>query len=476
VWARLGARLLTVAGLLSVILAAACLTAASAGARVVRDRATGKTLGIVPVPPMAPAHSLGANPVSASASATPTCSSQVDPTCSAPLTNRDRGPVQHAERDYLFLWDPGSTLPSGYVAGLQRWLNDLAAADYRTGHVSGTATGNPVSVVQQYYDFSGPHGTKRFVPDAVQDGGTITDRGPYPAKHCTDTYTHWAGGHELSYPLPQCLTVGQIQTELHRYIRLRHLPVGIDTEYFVITPPGVGDCADSTSSTCADQSYCGIHTTTGSGRYQIVYAVLPWLQKSTCDVSQTGTAPVHSAAVDTTVGIFSHELSESMTDPDLDGWRGPGGSGDEVGDKCAYQYAVGQTYFSFAGLPRAGRSYYNATLRGDHYLLQMEYDNWAHGCSQWDTQPQPVARISTPARIRAGRAWTFSLVHVSDPVGVAYVEWILGDGRTAQRTGGHSIRHSYARPGRYTVTALITDHAGNEVAETATVRVVNRRR
>jgi hypothetical protein len=61
-------------------------------------------------------------------------------------------------------------------------------------------------------------------------------------------------------------------------------------------------------------------------------------------------------------------------------------------------------------------------------------------------------------------------------VGVAYVEWILGDGRTAQRTGGHSIRHSYARPGRYTVTALITDHAGNEVAETATVRVVNRRR
>jgi len=463
--------------LVSAALAAGGLIPTSAGARVILDKATGQRFGIVPAPsvsrPLEPAL-VGADPFRTPEK--PTCSTAIDPSCGAPLTNPSRGPVQHSEQDYLFLWDPGLTLPSGYVAGIHRWLADLAAEDYRTGHAPGTATGNPVSVVQQYYDFSGPGGSKSFVPYDVQSSGTITDREPYPARRCTNSYWHWVSGQEVSYRLPRCLTVGQVQRELRRYTTVHHLPVGLDTEYFVITPPGVGDCTDGSSSVCADESYCGIHSTTGLGPHQIVYAVLPWLQNSTCDISEEGVSPLHSAAIDTILGVFSHELSESMTDPDLNAWRGPGGSGDEIGDKCAYQYAVGRPLFSFTGLPGIGGRHYNSTLRGHHYLLQMEYDNAAQGCTGWDTQVQPTARISTPHGARAGRLTALSLDQVSDPAGIAYVDWTLGDGQSARSLGARSIRHTYARPGRYAVTAVITDRGGNEVIETARLRILKPRR
>lgn len=456
------------AALLALALFAMGLAGSSAQARVVIDRATGQRFGIIP-PPSGPAGRTSSAPSAAERStATPTCDDLVDPQCSSPLTNPGHGPVQHGEREYLFFWDPNSAFPTGYAYEINRWLDDLVSGDYGTGHRSGGAVGNPISVVQQYYDLSGPGHTRNFIPYDLENAGTISDRDPFPPRRCTDSFDGSSGG----YTFPMCLTAAQIESEVRHWVTARGLPTGLDVEYFVLTPPGVGTCNDTTSSDCEITSYCGEHTLIPTRHSQILYALVPWLPGTNCDTTALGITPVYSSGVDNAVGVFSHELSETMTDPDLDAWRGPGGGSDEVGDKCAYFYAVGQPYLSFTGVPQtAGGAYYNLTLGRDNYLVQMEFDNRFGGCDQWDNDPAPLASLALPHRPRAETPAAFSLRHVVDPAGIAYVRWSFGDGRSGRSSGLARIEHAFRRRGRYTVQAVITDNHGNELRKTGRLRV-----
>jgi hypothetical protein len=478
---------------LAVAIAACCLLAAPAGAKVITDKVTGQKFGIVPTPPPPPHGIAGQRALIPRTPPTPTCdSAHVDSNCASLMTLHG-GLVMHGERVMLFFWDPnGFASEPGYVSDMQSWVNNLAANDYTTGN-SASAVGNPISVAQQYYDMSGPGGTKNFVPYAVTNGGTVMDTDPYPSPNgCTDSYLDYYAVTPPTPPptvtLATCLTAGQLIAELHSYIINHHLPTGINTEYFILTPPNVGSCDDGTSATCAIAQYCGWHTVLGlpsSPSTQIVYADMPWLAGTTCDVNRAeswANAPttypnLYTSGIDAVVGVFSHELAESMTDPDpLTGWFGSGGGADEIGDKCAYQYSVGLQYYDLTGLPATGGgAIYNTTLNGSNYLLQMEFDNSANGgaggCNQWDTDTQPTAAISPPASPRTGIPASFSLTGVSDPAGIAYVTWAFGDGSFGRSTGTASISHTYAAAGLRTVTAVITDNHGNELRDTAPVTV-----
>ena len=455
-----------------------CLIPSSAGARVVLDKVTGQRFGFVPAPTAAVTrnHRSGL-------AGTPTCDTSVDPTCASAMTLHSSSgvAVQHAENDYLFFWDPqGFSESPGYISDMQTWLSNVAAGDYSTGSTG--VVGNPISVVQQYYDMSGPGGTKSFVPYAVRNAGTIVDTDPFPASGCTDSYKDFYAPGQPTVTLATCLTAPQLIGELANYITAHHLPKGMSNEYFILTPPNNGSCDDGTSKACAISTYCGWHTAIGSGASQIVLADLPWLQGTTCDVNRAETVGgglsdpyIYSSGIDSVVGVFSHELSETMTDPvPGTGWFGPGGGADEIGDKCAYQYEVGGGAFGISSLPKTGGgSYYNTTLGSNNYLLQMEYDNRAGGCNQWDTDTQPTASLTAPSSATTNAPASFSLSSVTAPAGIAYVTWNYGDGSAPVVTTNAAAvqQHAFTTAGTYTVSAVVTDNDGNELNKTAQVVV-----
>jgi len=281
--------------------------------------------------------------------------------------------VQHGETDYLLFWAGSNyTVPSGpqwtaFQSGMQTWLTDLAGAD-------GTS-GNPISVTTQYYDNSGPGGSKSYIPYSVVNAGTIVDSDPYPANGCTDT-DHASPANTM----PVCLTDNQIQTELSNYITAHNLPVNLNTEYFVLTPQNVGSCFDASSTTCSYTGFCGYHTAAwiSSKSAYVTYANLPWAYNVTgCEVWQHPNANY----IDAVTGVFSHELAETMTDPlPGSGWTDASGGSGEIGDKCAYTYGGGG-YGSMTGMNGIAGGYWNIQLGADDYLLQQEYDNQILNCS-----------------------------------------------------------------------------------------------
>ncbi len=449
---RIGAALLVASVALCSVLVS------SAGARII-TAATGHKFGIVPAFHGSLSLNGSRSVARIAAAGTPTCDLQVDSQCASPMTYHN-GPVQHGENIILFFWDPsGFSSAPGYVAGMQTWVSDLAAGDFRPGNVPGVQVGNPLSVTQEYYDHSGPGGANNFVPYAVDNGGTVIDTDAYPASGCTDSYTN-ASNQQVT--LPTCLTAGQLYGEVSSYIQAHNLPVGIDTEYFMLTPQGVGTCADSTH--CAYSTYCGWHTAFGSPSTPVLIADMPW-QSGIPGCDLTGASSLHSTGIDPVVNTFSHELAETMTDPiPGSGWFGPGGGSDEIGDKCAYQFSVGQPAADPTGLSTApGGQFYNTLLNGHDYLLQMEYDNRAGGCNQWDTDTQPTAAMSVPSQVSPGSPATFSLTGVSAPAGVAYVTWYFGDRAATRATSAGSVHHTYSSAGGRTVTAILTDNHGNEL-------------
>ncbi len=99
----------------------------------------------------------------------------------------------------------------------------------------------------------------------------------------------------------------ELYGELSSYIQAHNLPTGIDTEYFMLTPQGVGTCSDSTH--CAFSTYCGWHTAFGSTSNPVLIADMPWQAGvQGCDV--TGASSLHSSGIDPVVNTFSHELAE----------------------------------------------------------------------------------------------------------------------------------------------------------------------
>ena len=80
-----------------------------------------------------------------------------------------------------------------------------------------------------------------------------------------------------------------------------------------------------------------------------------------------------------------------------------------------------------------------------------------------------IASASAPLTVAAGVPATFSLQARDDQSGLTSASWRYGAGPTVQ---GASQRHVFARPGRFRVTAIATDAAGNSTVIVKTVTVV----
>ena len=101
----------------------------------------------------------------------------------------------------------------------------------------------------------------------------------------------------------------------------------------------------------------------------MIYANMPYGNPSTCQVPGTP-SPNGDVAADTVATAASHELTEAITDPELNAWYTA--QGNEIGDLCAYNYGVNSWDSALA----------NQMWNGRFYELQMEFDNHAGSCVQ----------------------------------------------------------------------------------------------
>jgi IPT/TIG domain len=285
------------------------------------------------------------------------------------------GPVMPANTNYALYWDPAGApeYPSGYQAGLDKYFEDLA-------HDSGGVL-NTDSVLTQYGDTGG-----KSASYASHFAGALSDADPYPANGCSKAAI--------------CLTDEQLRAEISSYVKAHGLPIDLQHEYFLLTPPGVESCLEGSGTECsagtAPGTYCAYHSDIPVGGSAIVYADDPYVAGLGCDPGEEH--PNNNVSDATVAGGLAHEHSESLTDPELNAWFDS--SGNEVADKCrTFKRA---TEFGEPLGTAADGSNYNQVIDGSLYWYQQEWSNEAGACRQRLAERPVVKRVAPKAGSAAG--------------------------------------------------------------------------
>jgi hypothetical protein len=281
------------------------------------------------------------------------------------------GPVMTSNTNYAFYWRPSSapSYPAGYQTGINRYFEDLATD---SGGVQ-----NVDSIAPQYGDSRG-----EFANYNSTFGGAINDTDAYPPNGCAAAAI--------------CLTDEQIQAELTTYVEAHKLPHGLATEYFVLTPPGVENCAEATSFECSAGSsapvYCAYHSFIPFPGGSIIYANDAYVSGNPgCD---DGEHPNENASDGALQGGLSHEHNESTTDPEINAWYDS--SGEENGDKCRTFVEATEFGTSLGTAPDGSR--YNQLINGDRYWYQQEWSNEGSRCEQRFTPEAPFIKRVGPKK------------------------------------------------------------------------------
>jgi hypothetical protein len=201
-------------------------------------------------------------------------------------------------------------------------------------------------------------------------GGTWVDTQNYPASGCVDSATPG-----------NCLSDAQIQAEIQHALSVNpSWAAGINSIFMLFTSSGEGSCY---GPYCAYAYYCGYHSYFTSGSTPVIYANLPYGDTAHCQAAGTP-SPNGDAAADAAASVASHELTEAITDPELNAWYAVVGSDNwEIGDLCAYNYGS-NTWDS--GLANQSWAVSYASPSKDAFInnfeLQQEFDNHIGGCVQ----------------------------------------------------------------------------------------------
>jgi hypothetical protein len=177
----------------------------------------------------------------------------------------------------------------------------------------------------------------------------------------------------LTYKIPaKPLTDADIQAVVHAMVALDGGLSGYHHEYHVFLPPGQDECFDSTFATCASNAFCAYHSSADFKDVgHVIYSVEPFANVPGCSSLQPdGSSPSSQNS------ILSHEMIESITDPDGDAWWNATGDldlfGFEIADECQWINFVGNN---------AGFLLDPVYLNGRLYFIQSEYNNHFNGCT-----------------------------------------------------------------------------------------------
>jgi hypothetical protein len=193
----------------------------------------------------------------------------------------------------------------------------------------------------------------------------VTDQ--YVNSTTANRYTVGPGG-SLSYPTVAPLGDNDLLQIV--YAGASVLGTGYGHIYHIFLPKGVDVCFTGTSECYSPDNpstfaFCAFHASVDfSDIGHVVFTVEPYQNVPGCAVAKPSP---NGVLVDSTADVLSHELIETITDPDGDAWWI---SNDldlffaEIGDVCqnaTFHYAV-------------------SNLSGRNYEIQPEYSNQAHAC------------------------------------------------------------------------------------------------
>jgi hypothetical protein len=211
----------------------------------------------------------------------------------------------------------------------------------------------------------------------------LTDLGLSTFIHVTDQYTKTSGSYRVGQHVFANLrmftnTVGQSELlgAVHDAAAALGTPSGHSNEFHVFLPKGVDTCFDQTSICYSPDNppsffFCAYHgSVTFSDIGHVLFSIEPYQNVTGC---QAGPPNPNGILFDSTNSVLSHELIETITDPDLNAWISDSSliaSGAEIGDLCE-KGVPGKPFFDDPVL----------RLNGRVYQLQLEYSNRFHACS-----------------------------------------------------------------------------------------------
>jgi PKD domain len=411
------------------------------------------------------------------------------------------GQVLKAHTVHLIFWEgPEGThkFPTGYVAAVERYFEDVAAA---TGSIA-----NVYSVGAQYGDSEGPGEYKvsfNKAEDVYADTTNALPASGSAATDCTDP--------TAENKAEPCVTDKDLQEEITRAqtaMAADHWEKSLHHAYCVFTPPKVGGCFYSNEeetaheekgepNTCAFArgGYCAYHSHFGTEPEWTVYADIPDDgEVGGCDTYEY---PNGAEGVDASLSATSREHNELITDPLGNGWHDL--SGEEIGDKCdapgAFEEVVGVAGLEpgpvFGGahggeaaktkvvegelvLEKPGSEYNEEIGAGKEigdYWLQTEWSNTATEAAGGCEQRMVNVKFEPPSSIEAKVPVTYSgslSGEAGDPI--SYYVWDFGDG-VQLGTSEPTVTHTYVTPGKYPVTLTTYDRYGNSQAISKEVEV-----
>jgi hypothetical protein len=314
------------------------------------------------------------------------------------------GDVMLTNTTYVVWWDAGVGFASGaddqtaYESRVATFLSSLEGTTY-------------YHMLNQYYE---------------------NDNGAAPPTY-VGPYTHFGGSWtDFSKPAANPINEADAQQEVENAIDANNWPRGESTVVILFTPTGYNTCF--TSLGCSPNAYCAYHSaTTTAGEETTPYIVLP---PPSQDLTKCGAAYTWSGlpgitddlwvqsgpakSGDASINDMSHELFETITDPDSTS-NGTGGWWDdaegqvlgEIGDKCAYQFEPLWTHSAAPGShfpppPASQDQDGTITLGFQNYVVQKVWSNADGGCSYGDpaSEDGPVDSTAT-AKTADGNDYIF---------------------------------------------------------------------
>jgi hypothetical protein len=187
------------------------------------------------------------------------------------FANTTGAPVLHQNSTYAIYWDPDFHYLDPWTEVIDQFFQNMSSA-------SG-ALDTVFAVDTQYTDSTNK---PAYYRSAFR--GSYADKAVYPTPAgCTDPNPLVVGDAIT------CLTDKEIREQLESFIKREKLPTGMETIYYLLTPPGVTVCTDEgvTASHCSSNSasansFCSYHaaitpTNPSTGdKNTILYGVIPW--------------------------------------------------------------------------------------------------------------------------------------------------------------------------------------------------------
>lgn len=160
------------------------------------------------------------------------------------------------------------------------------------------------------------------------------------------------------------ISQNELFTVLHTAVATTHLS-GTGHIYNLFLRPGLDTCFDFGTCYSPDQpsqfAFCAYHgSITFSDVGHVIFTVIPFQHTPGCGDDLPGLTSPNAVPIDDTAATLSHEESESITDPDSNGWFNDQ-FGFEVGDNCGGLRAT-------------------ENLSGHSFLIQPEYSNAVGAC------------------------------------------------------------------------------------------------